>query len=49
LSAIVIPVSDVCNKRKHWITVTTKWCQRNKVSVYDTLFEKLDCETKGVI
>ena len=38
-----------CNKRKHWITVTTKWCQRNKVSVYDTLFDKLDCETKGVI
>ena len=38
-----------CNKRKHWVTVTTKWCQRNKVSVYDTLFDKLDFETKGVI
>ena len=38
-----------CNKRKHWVTVTTKWCQRNKVSVYDTLFDKLDFETKGVM
>ena len=38
-----------CNKRKHWVTVTTKWCQRNKVSVYDTLFDKLDFETKGVV
>jgi len=38
-----------CNKRKHWITVTTKWCQKNKVNVYDTLFNKLDYETKGVV
>ena len=38
-----------CNKRKHWVTVTTKWCQRNKVNVYDTLFNKLDFETKCVI
>ena len=38
-----------CNKRKHWVTVTSKWCQRNKVNVYDTLFNKLDFETKRVI
>lgn len=35
-----------CNKRKDWVTVTTKWCQRNKVNVYGTLFNKLDFETK---
>ena len=29
--------------------MTTKGCQRNKVSVHDTLFDKLDFETKGVI
>ena len=38
-----------CNKRKHWVTVTTKWCQRNKVNVYDMLFNKLDFETKRVV
>ena len=38
-----------CNKRKQWVTVTTKWCQSNKVNVYDMLFNKLDFETKGVV
>ena len=38
-----------CNKRHHWITVTTKWCQRNKVNVYDKFFDKLDFEAKGIV
>ena len=39
-----------CNKRKHWITVTiVQMVSKNKVNVNDTLFNKLDYETKGVV
>ena len=33
-----------CQKRKHWITVSTKSCEAGQVNVYDTAFDKLDSE-----
>jgi len=38
-----------CSRRKHWITVSTKGCPAGEVNVYDTIFNKLDYETRDTI
>ena len=38
-----------CKKRKHWITTSTKWCKDNQVAVYDSVFVRLDAETRTTI
>ena len=38
-----------CQKRSHWITVSTKWCQAGQVNVYDTAFDKLDSESRRIV
>ena len=38
-----------CKKRKHWITVSIKWCKGDQVAVYDSVFTKLDAETRMTI
>ena len=38
-----------CTRRKHWITVSTKGCAPGEVNVYDTIFDKLDYETRDII
>jgi len=38
-----------CKKRKHWITVSTKWCIGDQVAVYDSMFTKLDADTRTMI
>ena len=38
-----------CKKRRHWITVSTKWCQGDHVAVYDSVFVRLDAETRTTI
>ena len=38
-----------CKRRKHWITISTKWCKNNWVAVYDSLFKRLDVETRNTI
>ena len=38
-----------CQKRRHWITVSTKWCKNNEVVVYDSVFKRLDIETRTTI
>lgn len=38
-----------CKKREHWITVSTKWCKSNQVIVYDSVFKKLDAESRSTI
>lgn len=38
-----------CKKRKHWITVSTKWCRGDQVAVYDFVFTKLDAGTRMTI
>lgn len=29
-----------CKNRRHWVTVSTKWCNGDKVAVYDSLFTR---------
>ena len=36
-------------RRRHWITVSTKWYKGGKVEVYDSVFIKLDAETRTTI
>ena len=36
-------------KRRHWITVSTKWCKGNQVAVDDSVFMRLDAETRTTI
>ena len=38
-----------CKKRRHWITASTKWYQNNEVAVYDSVFKRLDLETRTTI
>ena len=38
-----------CQKRRLWITVSTKWCWTGQVNVYDTAFDKLDCESRRIV
>ena len=38
-----------CKKRRHWITVSTKWCKGDQVAVYDSIFVRLDAETRTTI
>ena len=38
-----------CTRRKHWIMVSTKGCPAGEVNVYDTIFDKLDYETRDII
>ena len=38
-----------CKKRRHWVTVSTKWCNGDEVAVYDSLFTRLDAETRATI
>jgi len=38
-----------CNKRHHWITASTKFSEPGKVDIYDTMFRKLDAETRTTI
>ena len=38
-----------CNRRKHWIIASTKGCPAGVVNVYDTIFDKLDHESRGII
>lgn len=38
-----------CKKRKHWITTSTKWCKGNQVAVDDSVFVRLDAETRTTI
>lgn len=38
-----------CTKRRHWITVSTKWCKGDQVAVYDSVFVRLDAETRTTI
>ena len=38
-----------CKKRRHWITVSTKWCKGDHVAVYDSVFVRLDAETRTTI
>ena len=38
-----------CKKRKHWIITSTKWCKDNQVAVYDSVFVRLDAETRTTI
>ena len=35
-----------CNKRSHWITASTKFCKLGQVNIYDSMFNKLDTETR---
>ena len=35
-----------CNKRSHWITASTKFCKFGQVNIYDSIFNKLDAETR---
>ena len=38
-----------CKKRRHWITVSTKWCKGDYVAVYDSVFVRSDVETRTTI
>ena len=38
-----------CNKRNHWITITTKFCKLGGVNIYDSMFSKLDVETHATV
>ena len=38
-----------CNKRRHWITASTKFGELGKVGIYDTMFHKLDAETRTTV
>ena len=38
-----------CKNRRHWITASTKWCKNNEVAVYDSVFKRLDVETRTTI
>ena len=38
-----------CQKRRHWITVSTKSCQAGQGNSYDTAFDKLYSESKGIV
>ena len=38
-----------CKKREHWIVVSTKWSKSNQVTVYDSIFTKLDAESRSTI
>ena len=38
-----------CNKRSHWITATTKFCKLGQVNIYDSMFSKLDVETRTTV
>ena len=38
-----------CNRRKHWIIASTKGCPAGVIKVYDTIFDKLDHESRGII
>ena len=38
-----------CNKRSHWITATTKFCKPGQVNIYDSMFSKLDAETRTIV
>ena len=38
-----------CQKRRHWITVSTKWCKAGQLNVYDTAFDKLDSQSRRLV
>ena len=38
-----------CDKRRHWITASTKFSKPGKVDIYDTMFRKLDAETRTTV
>ena len=38
-----------CSRRKHWIMVSTKGCPAGEVNVYDSIFDKLDYETRDIV
>ena len=38
-----------CKKREHWIVVSTKWSKSSQVMVYDSVFTKLDAESRSTI
>ena len=38
-----------CNKRSHWITATTKFCKPGQVNIYDSMFNKLNAETRTIV
>ena len=38
-----------CEKRKHWIVASTKWCKPGDINIYDTLFSKLDAEGRAIV
>ena len=38
-----------CNKRSHWITATIKFCKPGQVNIYDSMFNKLDAETRTIV
>ena len=35
-----------CTRRRHWMTLSTKGCPAGEVNVYDTIFDKIDYETR---
>ena len=38
-----------CSRREHWIMVSTKGCPAGEVNVYDSIFDKLDYETRDIV
>jgi len=38
-----------CEKRRHWIMVSTKWCKGTHVAVYDSIFAKLDTKARCIV
>ena len=38
-----------CNRRKHRIIASTKGCLAGVINVYDTIFNKLDHKSRGII
>ena len=38
-----------CNKRSHWITATTNFCKLGQVNIYESMFSKLDVETRTTV
>ena len=38
-----------CKKGEHWVVVSTKWSKNSQVTVYDSIFTKLDGESRRTI